>query len=118
MRIATLGASAQDYLDSAKAGETRAKTSTDLVDARQNNGFPGFETVWQKIWGIGQGILNLAPLPGSVTRPEEKKPVVDKSNAGLSIGVAVLAFGALYVVISKKRRTVKSRYRRMIRNRK
>ena len=116
-RIATLGASAQDYLDSASLGKTKSDIVVQTATAAQNDPYNEDSTVWRKIWGIGQGILNLAPTPGSVTRPEQKIPVVRVAKIGAGVGIlAAVVVG--YMLVSKKRRSPRSRYARMIRSRK
>lgn len=116
-RIATLGASAQDYVDSANTGALKSKIVVSTASAAAADPYNEDSTVWQKIWGIGQGILNMAPTPGSVTRPEQKIPPVRVANAGMGVGILAAAFIG-YMLVSKKRRSPKSRYARMIRSRK
>lgn len=99
--------SAQDAIDSTGIGRARARNFTDMADTPLPNGYPGFDAIWQKVWGIGQGILNPQPTVGSVVRvPARKDASLPMATAG------VVAIGALLAVVML-RKTPKSRYRRM-----
>lgn len=97
--------SAQDALDSVGIGQARAKAATDFVDTSLPNGYPGFEAIWQKAWGLAQGILNPAPTIASTTSKT--------SGAAMTpVVLGVVAVGALLAIVAL-RKSPKSRYRRM-----
>ncbi len=97
-RIVTLlgAVTAQEALDSAQAGRVDAASVTALADTPQPNGFPGFDAIWQKVFGIAQGILNPAPTIASIPPPrqpsavESAMPIAAVAGLGLA---ALLLFG-------------------------
>lgn len=99
MRIASLGAvSAADALASAAAGQTTA-ANTVAMTGPQDNGFPGFDAIWAKVFGIAQGILTPAPTVASVEPPQ-----VDPIQQAMPI-VAIAGIGlATMLLLGKKKR--------------
>ncbi len=108
--------SAADALNAAKAGEQRAK---DTVAFAENDvtgdGFPGFNAIWDKVWGVAQGILNPAPNIASSSQRtggfSEKQGTVLTGAAVAGVGILALA------VVLNQRKTPRRRYARMRRSR-
>lgn len=109
---------ADDALAAAAQGQARAKGMTDMVNNDvTGNGFPGFDAIWAKVWGVAQGVLNPQPTIASNERLSALEANQDATQK-LLIGGAVAVGGFLLLSnMGKRRRTPARRYARMVRSR-
>ena len=96
---------AEEALAAAASGQANAKRITDMANNDvTGNGFPGFDAIWDKVWGGAQGVLNPQPTIAS----SDRLNALERSAAttqNIVMGGAALVGGYLLLsALTKKRR--------------
>ncbi len=95
--------SAAEALAAASSGQAKARLLTDTVDKPASNGFPGFDEIWNGVWGVAKGILTNTSNPASTTVVAPHDTAMDKAIPIASLAV-VGVLGALLIMQKPKRR--------------
>ncbi len=95
--------SANEALAAAAKGQANARLLTSTVDAPADNGFPGFQEIWDGAWGVAKGILTNAANPASTTVVAPEQTAMDKAIPLASLAVVGL-LGVMLLAQRPKRR--------------
>ena len=96
---------AEEALAAASRGQAQAKRITDMAENdTTGNGFPGFTAIWEKVWGVAQGVLNPQPTIASSDRLAALERTSASTQNMLMGGAALVGGYLLLTALTKKKR--------------